>query len=116
MALFKRELGITIWRLIRQCRKATASILLRDTSLGLDKIADLVGYKSADALRRCFKVLTGLTPSTMKACLRRISLEQRALADELLSWYFWVRYHRRELHEADIRAALAFLGDRIDAG
>ena len=45
----------------------------------------------------------------MRACLRQSPHEQRAQVDDFLSWYFWVRNHRGELHADDFRAGLAVL-------
>lgn len=107
--LLKQELGITMGDLIQQCRKDTSSILMRDTSLSVETIAKLVGYETYDGFRKCHKLLTGLTPSAMKARLRKIPHEQRALVDDLMSWYFWVRHYRGELGAAQFDEALTFL-------
>ena len=111
--VFKRELGMTPWDLVQECRAEFASVLLRDTRWTIGRIAGHVGYKSVSAFRRAYKTLTGLPPSHMRTCLRRIDSDYRALGDELLSWYFWVRYHRKELLAVDFRAALVFLRERF---
>lgn len=112
--LFKRELGITMGDLIQQCRKDTSSILMRDTSLSMEKVAQLVGFETYDGFRRCHKAQTGLTPLKMKEYLRKVPRAQQPLVDDFLSWYFWVRHYRDELTVAHCSAGLAFLRGHSD--
>ena len=112
--LFGRELGMTPSDLRRECRMETTSLLLRDTSLGIDEIACLVGYKGKRGLEKLFEALVGLTPSELRLRLCRLGREDQQLLEVLFSWYFRVRYYRGDLEDAEFRNFQLFLESRFD--
>ena len=93
--------------------EATA-LLLRDTSLGIDEIACLVGYKGKRGLEKLFAALVGLTPSELRIRLCRLGREDQQLLESLFSWYFRVRHHRGDLEDTDFSDLRAFLESRFD--
>lgn len=64
--LFKRRTGTTINQYLTNMRIDQAKKLLRDNSLKLYHVADLVGYEDAAYFARIFKAQTGMTPSEYK--------------------------------------------------
>ena len=61
-----REHGTTLTELINDVRIDMARSLLRDATLGIDRIALMLGYSDARALRRAFRRTTGLTPTEFR--------------------------------------------------
>ena len=112
--LLGRELGMTPSDLRRECRVEAASLLLRDTSLSIDEIACLVGYRGKRGLEKLFAALVGLTPSELRLRLCRLGRADQQLLEVLFSWSFRVREHRGELEAADFRDFQDFLGSRFD--
>ena len=113
MKLFQRELGVTPRDLIRECRLEIAMVVLRDTALTVKDVADLLGYGSQRPLERLFRKFCDFTPSQARRHLRRVRPEHRAKGLELLSWYFWVRYHRGEVEAQEFEDARSYHAERF---
>jgi len=62
-ARFKELVGQTMFEYLTAVRMQRAQALLRESGLGLPKIAGQVGYTSRLAFSKAFKRLTGTTPS-----------------------------------------------------
>ena len=63
---FKDLVGKSIDQSIRQTRLDRARILLRESRLSLDDIADRCGFSSTDYFSKVFKAHTGQTPATFR--------------------------------------------------
>jgi hypothetical protein len=111
--IFRLELGLTPNDLVLELRVEVALWLLRETSLPVEGIARLVGYRSQRSLQLLFKNACGFTPSKARAHLRLVAEELRPLGDELLSWYFWVRYHLDEIETEEYLRAVTYLDRRF---
>lgn len=62
-ALFKKEMGVTIMRYINDMRIQEAkSILLTQSDIPIDEVAEIVGYQSTRHFYKVFKNSTGLSP------------------------------------------------------
>ncbi|PSB58201.1 AraC family transcriptional regulator [Chamaesiphon polymorphus] len=63
LRLFKQSLGVTPHQYILQQRLDRAKYLLRSSNLDISEIALRVGFCDRSHLNRCFKSITGKTPS-----------------------------------------------------
>lgn len=70
---FKRYLGRSIKEEITRARIARANILLRETSLTLQEVAEACGFATASHFSRIFKQSEGITPGTLRASSRQPS-------------------------------------------
>lgn len=61
--IVKKVSGKTFSTLLTEIRIGVASSYLKETTLRLDYIADLIGFSDASHLSRVFKIMTGITPS-----------------------------------------------------
>jgi AraC-like DNA-binding protein len=68
--LFHRLHGTTFVTYVRELRVKRAQELLRDTSLDLDRIAELSGLSTRSYLTRVFKQVTGSTPTSHRRAVR----------------------------------------------
>ena len=68
--LFSRELGCTPAVYVERTRVEVARRLLEETALGLDAVADAVGFGSVETLRRAFHRTLGVAPSDYRARFR----------------------------------------------
>jgi YesN/AraC family two-component response regulator len=68
--LFKREVGTTVLTRIQLLRIERAKTLLRDTSLSVGAVAELVGYASSRYFASTFKKHVGTSPSLYRAALQ----------------------------------------------
>lgn len=66
--LFKQEMGLTPSDYIERSRVEQARILIEESDLQLEQIANRCGFGSEQRMRRAFKRLMGITPSDH--CLR----------------------------------------------
>lgn len=64
--LFKRELGMTFIDYLTNVRIKNAIILMRDPSLKLYEIAELIGYNTQHYFSNVFKKLVGISPQDYK--------------------------------------------------
>lgn len=64
--VFKKEMGVNLNDYINRLRLERAAVLLLDTSLSMESIAESVGYGSAKYFFKRFKDHFGMTPSTYK--------------------------------------------------
>ncbi|MBY6240803.1 DJ-1/PfpI family protein [Methylosinus sp. Sm6] len=69
--VFAREAGMTPARHVERIRLETARRQLETTSRGLDEIARLSGFSSAEILRRAFARHLGVTPGRYRASFGR---------------------------------------------
>jgi AraC-like DNA-binding protein len=111
--LFKKELGIAPWQLVLELRAEVTLWLLRETPLSVEDIALIVGYGSESSLRKLLRRTCGFSPAEGRSHLRQVVREYRDQGDELMSWYFWVRYHRGEVEVDEFRGALTYLERRF---
>ena len=109
---FRAAVGLTPGRLIRECRMETGLRLLRDSLLGVEEIAILIGYDSKRALQRLCHRWCGLTPSVLRRSLRRVKHELVQLPDDVFSWYFWEQYHYNVLGDDELRPVIEYLEQR----
>lgn len=111
--MLKREVGLTLGELLRLCRLDVILWLLRSSRLSVSQIARLVGYVDARAMRKFVRGACGFTPAEARRPLCRVRPEFRALGEELVSWYFCVRFHRGEVGAEELRRAFAYLKGRF---
>ena len=90
-------MGLTPWRLIRECRLETAARLLRDTELSVVEITLLVGYDSEQAFARLFHAWSGLRPSDYRVHARGVAAQLPAPPEVLFSWWRLDEICAREL-------------------
>lgn len=67
--LFRTHAGISPLAYIRKIRTAAAKELLRRSDLGLDRIAEMTGFSSAEQLRRAWRRFQRATPSDARRSL-----------------------------------------------
>lgn len=65
--IYKQETGETIYQRVQQEKIAEAKFLLRSPLLSLNEIQGRLGYASQSHFTRCFKKLTGTTPSKYRS-------------------------------------------------
>jgi transcriptional regulator GlxA family with amidase domain len=68
--VFKQEVGETPGRHIENIRLEVARQQLETTSLSLDEVADISGFRSAEILRRTFVRRLGVTPGQYRTAFR----------------------------------------------
>lgn len=68
--VFTRETGVTPAVYVERTRVDVARRLLEETGLGLDAVADAVGFGSIETLRRAFHRTLGVAPSDYRARFR----------------------------------------------
>jgi AraC family L-rhamnose operon transcriptional activator RhaR len=64
--MFKDNLGMTITEYINNKRIENAICLLEDTNYSVEQICYMVGFKEKKYFYKCFKKITGLTPSAIR--------------------------------------------------
>ena len=67
---FRAEIGVPPARYVERLRIEAAARLLLDTGLGLDVVADRVGFGSVETLHRAFRNRFGVTPGSYRARFR----------------------------------------------
>lgn len=70
---FRHVYGKTPRRYLVEARLQRAEDLLRTTDLGIEQIAQAVGYQNVAAFDRTFKRAFGVTPSELRGHLNRVS-------------------------------------------
>jgi len=60
--VFKEQAGVNFGDFLEQVRIKKACELLRDKSLTVNQVAELVGYNSVQSFRRAFKRVQGVSP------------------------------------------------------
>jgi transcriptional regulator GlxA family with amidase domain len=65
--LFRRHAGISPQAYVRKIRTAAARELLAQPDLNLDRVAEMVGFSSAEQLRRAWKRFEPATPARHRA-------------------------------------------------
>ena len=61
--LFKRKTGMTISVYINNVRMESAKRMLRDGTLRINEVAQMIGLENTDYFTKRFKQYTGQTPS-----------------------------------------------------
>jgi len=74
---FRHVYGKTPRRYLVEARLQRAEELLRTTDLGIEQIAQAVGYQNVAAFDRIFKRAFGVTPSELRDHLNRVSGRER---------------------------------------
>lgn len=69
-AIFRQHLGITVFAWIREERLRRSRELLADSGLGMQEIADSIGFRSACNFTTAFRERMGVTPSQYRQGLR----------------------------------------------
>ena len=64
--MFKREMGSTFSQYLTNVRIKNAIILMRDPSLRLNEIAELIGYGTQNYFNNIFKRSVGISPQDYK--------------------------------------------------
>ncbi|ACO80249.1 Response regulator [Azotobacter vinelandii CA] len=64
--VFRRRLGMTVFAWIREERLRKSQELLRDSSMSIQDIAELVGFSSAGNFATAFRERLGMTPSEFR--------------------------------------------------
>lgn len=70
-AIFREHLGTTVFAWIREERLRRGRQLLADTSLGMQDIAESVGFRSACNFTTAFRERMGVTPSQFRKGMQR---------------------------------------------
>jgi DNA-binding response OmpR family regulator len=65
-ALFRQRLGASVFEYVRELRITRAGVLLRDTTMDVRDIAQLVGFRNAGNFATAFRERTGMTPSAWR--------------------------------------------------
>ncbi len=65
-ALFRERLGVSVFEYVRELRIARAGVLLRDTTMDVRDIAQLIGFRNAGNFATAFRERTGMTPSAWR--------------------------------------------------
>lgn len=74
-AAFKHEFGISVYTYLTECRMRVARQLLLDTSLPVERIANIVGYTDPISFYGPFKRRFGVTPNLFRtAGIKRVNL------------------------------------------
>ncbi|MEX1827846.1 response regulator [Luteibacter sp. CQ10] len=69
-AIFRQRLGLTVFAWIREERLRRSRELLADTSLGMQEIAETIGFRSACNFTTAFRERLGVTPSQYRKAAR----------------------------------------------
>lgn len=69
-AIFRQRLGMTVFAWIREERLRRSRELLADTSLGMQEIAENIGFRSASNFATAFRERLGVTPSEYRKAAR----------------------------------------------
>jgi DNA-binding response OmpR family regulator len=69
-AIFREQLGMTVFAWIREERLRKSRELLSDTSLGMQEIAETIGFRSACNFTTAFRERLGVTPSQYRKAAR----------------------------------------------
>lgn len=65
-AIFRERLGSTVFAYVREARLKYAQELLADSTVSVQDIADLVGFRSACNFTTAFRERVGVTPSQFR--------------------------------------------------
>ncbi len=107
--VFRREISLTPWGFIRECRLEMAARLLRDTSVSVPDVCILIGYTSISHFRRIFRRWSGLRPGDYRAHARRVRPRAGRLLDDAMTWVYRDRARRGELTTAEARRLIEYL-------
>jgi transcriptional regulator GlxA family with amidase domain len=69
--VFRARLGVSVFAYVRALRLERATALLRDTTLEVRDIAELVGFQNAGSFTTAFREATGATPTAFRERLRQ---------------------------------------------
>lgn len=69
-SIFRQYLGMTVFAFLREERLRKSQQLLADSHLGIQDIADLVGFRSAANFATAFRERTGMTPTAFRSRLQ----------------------------------------------
>ncbi|UVI33240.1 AraC family transcriptional regulator [Paenibacillus spongiae] len=69
---FKKEMGTTIYSYLLDKKIESAKMMLMETSLTIDQIADRLGYSDAHYFSNLFQTKTGVRPSVFRKTFQRI--------------------------------------------
>lgn len=108
---FRRAFGISLWRLVQECRMETATRLFPDTALPVTEVAFHVGYFAVPPFQRLCRRWCGLSPAGLRAALRRVEEPMRRLPEDVLSWRFWERFRACELTPEEVLPVIRYLED-----
>ncbi len=106
---FHREIGLTPWKFIRECRLEMAARLLRDTSQSVPDVCLLVGYSSISKFRHTFRLWSGLRPRRYRRRARSVRSQAGQLLDQAITWIYRERCRRGELSDAEARQLIEYL-------
>lgn len=67
---FKKEMGTTVYRYLLEKKIESAKMMLMETSLTIDQVADRLGYADAHYFSNLFRAKTGLRPSAFRRSFR----------------------------------------------
>ena len=70
-AIFRQRLGMTVFAWIREERLRRGRELLADTALGMQEIAEHIGFRSACNFTTAFRERVGVTPSQYRKASRQ---------------------------------------------
>lgn len=68
--VFREQTGMTVFTFIREQRIARSVALLRDTAIGVQDIALMVGFNNAGNFATAFRERTGVTPSAYRQSMQ----------------------------------------------
>ncbi|MGE7136802.1 response regulator transcription factor [Luteibacter sp. NPDC031894] len=70
-SIFRQQLGMTVFAWIREERLRKSRELLTDTTLGMQEIAENIGFRSACNFTTAFRERLGVTPSEYRKAARQ---------------------------------------------
>lgn len=74
--IFRQKLGMTVFAWIREERLRKSRQLLADTGLGMQEIAESIGFRSACNFTTAFRERMGVTPSQFRKALQRDAADE----------------------------------------
>jgi AraC-like DNA-binding protein len=108
MSTFRKLVGLTPWRFIKELRLWAAARMLRDTALGVGQIVILVGYVDLSSFVRLFKDWCGAYPTDFREHLGAARRRAGAMPKAVLTLFYWRRLPS-ELTRAEVRELAVYL-------
>ena len=106
---FHAQLADSIWDYISKARLETGSRLLRDTSLRVSDISNLLGYSDRMVFSDAFRRWTGLRPQEFRNLCRASAPRVSEVNEELLSLDLLEKLRRNQLDTPRVTRLLATL-------
>ncbi len=104
-----RAMGLSAWRLSRECRLEIAARLLRDTEMVVADIVLLVGYDSEPSFHHLFQEWSGRSPRDYRDYARAAASTLAAAPEQIFTWDLWQKLDEGRLTEEESAILIAAL-------